>query len=256
MEEGSGKAQDFQVVLKDINLRLGSLSASSGSLTPDKNSYMDLKLNLLLNHYILYTLKLLQDKSTPSTETVKSLLKHRCFLERLKPLDNKLQYQLDKIAQCSLDEDLKLKPNPTSMDTTLRVNESTAVYKPPKIQAAIFNDKYSKSDRDHDRLKKKLARSTLIKSLKEEFDDNPVEIKSGRNKRVRDLEEMQRKYEEDNFIRVNLSKDEKRRRRRLEKSEDDDEGEDVSALLKLMKPGKAKLNESLKHGRKQRKFED
>ena len=168
--EGTGKTQDLAVLISDLQARISSVSQKSEELQPEKNSYMDLKINLLLNYYTNYISKLYQDSKEVSSElTVKNLIQHRCFIERLKPLDKKLQYQLEKIAQGNIDNDLKLKPNPAGMDSQLRVNEKPGIYKPPKIQAAIFEEKGGKNQRDEKRLKTKLARSALIKNLKEEF---------------------------------------------------------------------------------------
>ncbi|OMJ78025.1 hypothetical protein SteCoe_22267 [Stentor coeruleus] len=258
MEEGSGKSQDFVVLIKDIFSRISSLSQHAQELNSDKNSYMDLKLNLLLDYFVLFTNKLTKDASGDNRdELTKSLIKHKCFIERLKPLDHKLQYQLDKIAQGNVDEDFKLKPNPNSMDTQLTVNEKPGIYKAPKLQAAIFTDKTKKSERDEERLKKKLARSSLVKSLKDELDDNPMEIKSGRNKRLKEIEDMQKRFEEENFVRVQLSKKDKKIRRKLERQDDnEDEMEDVGALMKLMKSDKKKLDQSLNYKRKKMKFRE
>ena len=182
---------------------------------------------------------------------MKSLIKLRCFLERLKPLDNKLSYQLDKIANGTIEDDLKMKPNPQNMDTSLTINEKPGVYKPPKLQAAIFEEKKGKEERNEKRLKTKLARSALIQNLKNEMNDNPLEIKSGKNKRLRDIEQMQKEFEEDNFVRVQLSKQEIKLRKKLEREED----QDMDALIKLIRPNKKKLADSINYDRKKRKTE-
>jgi hypothetical protein len=253
MEESSGKSHDFSSCLKDLTSRLDSIASDTNQLTSDRHSYMDLKISLLLMYYTSFLSKSLQPPGNSETFS-KQLIKLRCFVDRLKPLDHKLQYQLDKIAQGSQDDDLKLKPNPQNMDTQLRVTEKTGVYKPPKVQAVMFKDK--KTERDEERLKKKLARSTLIKSLKEEFDDAPQEIRSGKNKKLRLLEEEQTKFEEENFTRINLTKEDKKLRRKLSKREDDEAGEDINALLKLITPSKTKLKKSLDYIKKKRKLEE
>lgn len=254
MEESSGKTQDFSILNKDLTTRLSSISSLSASLTPSRNSFMDLKISALLTHYTLFLQKSYQEqKQLPDTAS-KSLTKFKCFIDRLKPLDHKLQYQLDKIAQGNIDSDLKMKPNPDGLDSQLRVSEKKGIYKPPKMQAAIFKDK--KSERDEERLKKKLARSSLVKNLKEELMDAPEEIKSGKSRRLRDIEEMQTKFEEENFVRVNLTKQEKKMRRKIAKEDNEDETEDVNALLKLIRTDKSKLKDSLNYSKKKRKLDD
>ena len=251
--EGTGKTQDLAVLISDLQARISSVSQKSEELQPEKNSYLDLKINLLLNYYTNYISKLYQDSKEVSSElTVKNLIQHRCCIERLKPLDKKLQYQLEKIAQGNIDNDLKLKPNPAGMDSQLRVNEKPGIYKPPKIQAAIFEEKGGKNQRDEKRLKTKLARSALIKNLKEEFDDVPIEIKSGKNKRLREIEDMQREFEEEHFSRVQLSKNELRLRRKMAREDDEENDEDLGALMKLIKPEKKKLADSINYSNKNR----
>jgi hypothetical protein len=264
MEETSGKSHDFSSLTKDISSRLTSLSTDIEGLTQDRNSYMDLKISLLLMHYSTYLCRAYNSTSPsnptsaptiqPSDPHSKSLIKLKCFIDRLKPLDHKLQYQLDKVAQGSIDSDLRLKANPSTMDSQLRVTEKEGVYKPPKVQAVLFKDK--KTQRDEERLKKKLSRSSLIKSLKEEFDDAPLEIRSGKNKKLRKIEEEQNEFEEDNFMRINLTKEDKKFRRKLAKQDDEDQGEDINALLKLIRPDKKKLKDTLDYGKKKRKINE
>ena len=266
MEESSGKSHDFSSLTKDISSRLVSISTDIQGLTSDRNSYMDLKTSLLLMHYSTYLCRAYNSTSTSASATpgpsalqssdpyTKSLIKLKCFIDRLKPLDHKLQYQLDKVAQGSIESDLRLKANPSTMDSQLRVTEKEGVYKPPKVQAVLFKDK--KTQRDEDRLKKKLSRSSLIKSLKEEFDDAPLEIKSGKNKKLRNIEEEQNQFEEDNFMRINLTKEDKKFRRKLAKQDDEDQGEDINALLKLIRPDKKKLKDTLDYGKKKRKINE
>jgi hypothetical protein len=254
MEEATGKTQDFSILAKDLSTRLSSINSLSSSLTTCRNSFMDLKISALLSHYTLFLYKSYQEQKQAPDTTSKPLTKLKCFIDRLKPLDHKLQYQLDKIAQGTIDSDLRMKPNPNSLDSQLRVTEKKGIYKPPKMQAVIFKDK--KTERDEERLKKKLARSTLVKNLKEELTDAPVEIKSGKSKRLRDIEEMQTKFEEDNFTRVVLTKQEKKMRRKIAKEDNEDDTEDVNALLKLIRSDKSKLKDSLSYSKKKQKLDE
>ena len=86
------------------------------------------------------------------------------------------------------------------------------------------------------------------------MNDNPLEIKSGKNKRLRDIEQMQKEFEEDNFVRVQLSKQEIKLRKKLEREEDEPD-QDMDALIKLIRPNKKKLADSINYDRKKRKTE-
>ena len=55
MEEASGQVQDFEVLLSDLQSRISVLSSKTSLLSEEKNSYMDLKINLFINYYTNYT---------------------------------------------------------------------------------------------------------------------------------------------------------------------------------------------------------
>ncbi|CAG9327822.1 unnamed protein product [Blepharisma stoltei] len=233
-EDSTGKKQDFLALTKDLLSRIESLSNKSENLSSDRISYMDLKSNLLLDYCINYAHNLyLNTKEQSSPEKVKHLVKLKCLMERIKPLDIKVQYQLDKISQGNLDSELKFKPNPKEMDSQLHITEKSDVYKAPKFQAAIYEEKGGKEERDEKRLKEKLKRSYLIQSLKEEIGDEPVEIKTGRSKRLREIEEAQQEYEEENFTRVQITKKERILRKKLQKK-DEEEEENISGFMRLL----------------------
>lgn len=248
MEEidASGKKQDFIVLGRDILARVESIKSKVINLTSDRVSYMDLKNNLLLDYCINYTYNFYQSaKELDNTKTKKTLTKLKCFMERLKPLDVKLQYQLDKISQGTVESELKFKPNPKAMDTQLHISEKEGVYQAPKLQAAIYEEKAGKEARDDKRLKEKLSRSVLIQSLREELGDEPLEIKSGRSKKIREIEDAQQDWEEENFKRVQITKKEKILRRKLQKRDEAEEEENIDGFMRLLEPKKRTLQKSI-----------
>lgn len=229
----SGKTHELKAFATDLSTRLKSLTETCGGLDENRNSYMDLKINSLLEYSILFTSNILNKADGNTHEELnKSLIKLRCLIERLKPFDVKLQYQLDKIAQGAIDAELKFKPNPTAMDSQLHISDKPGVYQPPKLQAAIYDEKpLTKEEKEDMRMKKRLARSTLIQSLKEELNEEPELIHNVKNKRLREWEEERTTYEEANFTRLQVTKKDKYIRKRLEDKEDEEEN--IGDLLKM-----------------------
>jgi U3 small nucleolar ribonucleoprotein protein LCP5/U3 small nucleolar RNA-associated protein 3 len=236
---------------EELSSRLDDLTAKAALIGPDRVSYLDLKVRTMLQYsHALLKLKVLTGEDA-EVET-KKLLKFKALIERLKPLDLKLQYVLDKLGSGYIEPDLKLRPNPLAMDKQLTVVKSK-VYKPPKLQAVPYEDKSSKAARDELRLKKKLARSAFIASLKEDLGDEPVEIKPTVNRKLKALEDEQTKYEEANFTRVNLTKKDRKLRRQLATQEEDDLTGDIQSAMRLLAPNKDKLKKSLEYKRPEKR---
>jgi len=234
----SGKTHELKAFATDLSSRLKSLTEVASGLDEHRNSYMDLKINSLLEYSILFTCNILSSvQNTPSEEIHKPLIKLRCLIERLKPFDVKLQYQLDKIAQGAIDAELKFKPNPTAMDSQLHISDKPGVYQPPRLQAAIYEEKpLTKEEKEEQRMKKRLARSTLIQSLKEELNEEPEVVHNVKNKRIREWEQERAEFEEANFTRLPMTKKDKYIRKKLEDKEDEEEN--IGDLLKITQKSK------------------
>lgn len=215
---------------------------------------MSLKCNILLDYCtnMLYSYyKKAKSEDLPTLD--ENLVKHRCLLEKLKPLDQKVQYQIEKIAQGS-SQDLLLKANPQSMDTQLHITQKEGIYKAPNsISVPYYDSKTPKQARDEQRLKRRLAQSALMENLKEEIGDEPVEVREPYNRKLKYVEKEQEKYELDNFTRVALSKKEKRLRRQLERTGDQEE--DIGGFLRLLEKSRKgpSLEESINYTRKKPK---
>mmetsp|Transcript_14102 Transcript_14102/g.20630 ORF Transcript_14102/g.20630 Transcript_14102/m.20630 type:complete len:245 (+) Transcript_14102:24-758(+) len=229
----SGKVQDFKVLQNEILDKVQKVKAKSEQLTSQKNSFMELKNNILLDYCINYAYSIYQSTEETNIEpTEKHMVKLKSLFERLKPIELKLQYQLDKLSQLDFEPELKHKPNPEAFETQTHKNEKPGVYKPPKMQAVEYTED-TKAAKEEERLKKRLAKSTFIEELKEELGDEPVEVRSNTgHKRLLELEKAQQEYEESNFRRLNLSKEEKRYRKKL--SRQNPEEENISDFLGLL----------------------
>jgi len=228
-----GKVADFDRCREDLKGRLSQVAGQAATLTGEGVTYMDLKNSLLLHYATL----VLGAMGSEREALLPALLQTKSLLERLRPLDVKLQYQLDKISKGNTDAELSFKPNPEAMSTQLRVTDKPGVYVPPKLQAVEpdLGLKSKKAAREEEFRKRQLAQSAFLEDLRAELGDEPVEIKADvRNRKLKAMEDREERYEEENYTRVVLSKRDKQVRKRLREQEEEplDDMEDISKFLK------------------------
>lgn len=118
-------------------------------------------------------------------------------------------------------EDAAAAPAPSSTSRPT----STETYKAPRI-APKFYDEGKKTKKISGRDKEKASRSRLMKDLRSQFENAPEELsaegtgytaKEFETEFDRDLAEKER-FEEENFIRLNMSKQERKMREKMAKS--------------------------------------
>ncbi|KAF9896853.1 hypothetical protein BX616_006638 [Lobosporangium transversale] len=190
----------------------------------------------------------LEGQSIKDHPAVMALIEQRIILEKMKPVEQKLKYQIDKLVRAAVvgqqqqqDNDtpvsagvadpLSFKPNPKNLlaDSTgndegdvdeeeqdEKSSSTTGVYKAPKMVPVHFEEDSSavaKRLKYQARLQARAVKSRVMKDLVSEFDDRPEEM-SLSNEGVHfgmGLDEKQRereRYEEENFTRTMLSKKE------------------------------------------------
>lgn len=238
-----GKVADLDRCREDLKGRLSQVAGLLPNLTGEGVSYLDLKNSLLLH----YTTLVLGAMGPEREALLPALIQTKSLLERLRPLDVKLQYQLDKIAKGNVEAELSFKPNPEAMSKQLRVTEKSDVYIPPKLQAVEpdLGTKGKKAAREEEFRKRQLAQSAFLEDLRAELGEEPVEIKTDvRNRKLKAIEDREERYEEENYTRVVLSKREKQVRKRLRGREDEqlDDLEDISKFLKQAEAPSARVS--------------
>ncbi|XP_062235941.1 neuroguidin [Platichthys flesus] len=211
-------------------------------------SFLDLRYHLML-FYLQDLTHLISVKSEggriKDSEALNRVVTIRTVLEKMRPLDNKLKYQIDKLIRTantgSLAENdpLQLRPNPENFASklneseesegegnTTKVSEKTAAdsggrkYIPPKIAPVHYDGDLTEADRKKaqlDRQKQAALRSSVIQELRQQYSDAPEEIKDRRDfqtdRESRD-ETHRKNYEESMMVRLNVSKQEKGNRKR------------------------------------------
>lgn len=209
---------------------------------------MEVKDQLLLM-YLMDLSHLILDKSSGGSlqghPAVLRLVEIRTVLEKLRPLDQKLKYQIDKLVKTavtgSLNESdpLRFKPHPSNMISKLNSEDeeedgaeegeseasgkksakgSSKKYVPPRLVPVHYDETEAEREQKRlDRAKRRALSSSVIRELKEQYSDAPEEIRDSRHPHVtRQSQEDQHRinYEESMMVRLSVSKREKGRRKR------------------------------------------
>lgn len=214
-------------------------------------NYLHLKNHLLLS-YVLHKIYYarMQEHREPGPEHVdeetlvhcKAMVKIRMMLEKLRPMDKKLKYQVEKMLQLAsantlqMDESLQFGPNPDALMSKLDDEEpeadrntstkvkSDGLYRVPKIAAVPYEEQVSTFEREkklREKQHQRLKNSTILSELRDELTDRPSEVStSGTNAVTKALsaERQEKKnYEEARFVRLVTSRKDKIRIRESER---------------------------------------
>uniref|UniRef100_A0A516IJK5 Sas10 C-terminal domain-containing protein n=1 Tax=Turnera subulata TaxID=218843 RepID=A0A516IJK5_9ROSI len=224
--------------------------------TGDGISYLEAKHLLLLNYcqsLVYYTLRKAKGLSVEKHPVVQSLVEIRLFLEKIRPMDKKLEYQTQKLMRDAGHENeqvgvkkgkdseasgksedlLKYRPNPDNLldksDQMPAVSvNGGGVYRPPKIAPAMIDeDKMSKQERNALRRQRHTlwqSRQGYMKEMIDDFAGRPEEVKENDGIETKEYRRYQEKWEqreqeeEELFTRAPLTKMEKKQQKHLKKS--------------------------------------
>eukprot|EP01138_Halocafeteria_seosinensis_P011352 gb/GECG01011595.1/.p1 GENE.gb/GECG01011595.1/~~gb/GECG01011595.1/.p1 ORF type:complete len:510 (+),score=105.23 gb/GECG01011595.1/:1-1530(+) len=245
LEEFSKNSTELKETISPIlqQFKQGGIKNSGGM------QYLEVKNQLLLSyvtHIIFYLLLKAEGKSVRDHPVVERLVEIRTMLERAKPIDSKLKYQIDRLVKATystaqdagkladpsapVNEEV-LKPNLDALESHEAENDENGAYRPVKRAAVSFEDDSASkaaSDRRTKRMQEKARQSRIYSDLRNEFSERPEELgdttgtgernESSRrakelDKKLARLEDERRRYEEDNFVRLPVSKEEKKLRR-------------------------------------------
>nr|CAD7451829.1 unnamed protein product [Timema tahoe] len=218
-----------------------------GEVSTDNGlSFLEVKYHMLLSYLINLTYVVLRKCSGEKIEddpAIDRLVEIRTVLEKMRPIDHKLKYQIDKLVKTAItgstnsQDPSNFRANPANMISKLveeEVSESgseqeeptgakqdrTGVYVPPKLAAVHYDGDENKTDRQQrilERAKKRALNTSMIQELREEYLDTPMEITHESSKRAvlshqrREREE----YEENYFTRLPLTKQDRHKSRRM-----------------------------------------
>eukprot|EP00850_Spirogloea_muscicola_P004008 SM000017S02748 [mRNA] locus=s17:60963:65774:+ [translate_table: standard] len=232
--------------------------------------YLDAKRLLLLAYcqcIVFYLLLKSEGRSVRDHPVISRLVELRLFLEKTRPIDKRLQYQVERLLQAAKAEDGHGATRPTPEDDELQfrahpdllvskidqaaTEENGGVYKPPMMASAMMGDEdgpgRARDRRAQTRMeredRRRAARSSYVQELAEELEGRPEEVRplvgAEDRQRQRELDRLQQRAEAevDMFARVPLSREERRRLKALKRPSSglagmmDDFNEDVAGLV-------------------------
>lgn len=205
--------------------------------------YLEVKQQMLLAYCInvtFYMLMKAEGRSVRSHPVMRRLLELRYSIEKLRGIDAKLKYQIDRLlkqAKGVTDPDLpssSARPNPMALVEDEEGEEGgiedhfaakEKVYRAPRMAAVPYYD-----DNEKDKLKERLERkkkrirsSEMFEAMREEFGSEPEEFSSSGLTQSADLKalekeaEERREFEEERFVRLTLSRKEKKDMKRRQR---------------------------------------
>ncbi|XP_057670856.1 neuroguidin [Diorhabda carinulata] len=214
-----------------------------GELTTDQGlSFLEMKYNMLLSYLINLTYVVLRKSCGEKIEgdpCIDRLVEIRTVLEKVKPIDRRLKYQIDKLVKTavsgqSVDDPTRFKANPANLignsdesgseddsgDEKERKEGKSGVYVPPKLSALHYTGDETSKERTkllQERSKKHALSSAIMQDLREEYLDTPVEVsQSSRAQQVISKQQQERQeYEEEYMTRLPVSKADKHKKRQL-----------------------------------------
>ncbi|XP_063062288.1 neuroguidin [Engraulis encrasicolus] len=213
-------------------------------------SYLDVRYQLLLFYLQdvthLISLKT-EGQSLKDSEAIHRLVTVRTILEKMRPLDQKLKYQIDKLVRTAVtgslakNDPLHFRPNPENLVSKLSESEGSDVegggtkdgdgtktdgasdkkYVPPRIAPMHYDGDLTEADRQKvavDKHRRAALRSSVIQELRQQYSDAPEEIRDRQDFQTerQSREEQHRKsYEETMMVRLHMTRDQKVQKRGL-----------------------------------------
>ncbi|KAK3758526.1 hypothetical protein RRG08_058796 [Elysia crispata] len=201
-------------------------------------SFLDVK-NQLMGSYMA-NLALLMDKKTSGQSirndlSIGRLIEIRTVLEKMRPIEHKLKYQINKVIttfkekQQDPSDPRKFKANFGAFANAESESDSSAdedndakdsnedkrkTYVAPKLAPVHYSDDETPEARlkkQAEKTTKRALSSALLKEMREQYTDAPIEISESRDiHRIRDNRKVKERteYEENNFMRLPISKKE------------------------------------------------
>ncbi|CAI8588277.1 unnamed protein product [Vicia faba] len=240
--------------LDNVNRKIQTLTAKvkAQSSTADGFSYLEAKNLLLLNYcqsLVYYLLRKAKGYSIEEHPVVRSIVEIRLFLEKIRPIDKKQQYQIQKVIKASesatsnANENVpaasdkskdvsKYRPIPCNLiskiEPTAQDDDGDDVYRPPRIAPTSMDmDKSSKQERNairRDReILKQAKQSDFIRTMVNDMEGRPEEIRDFMgtsrevDKYVSKADERSRQ-EEELFTRVPMTKQERKKEKHMKKA--------------------------------------
>ncbi|PIC52192.1 hypothetical protein B9Z55_002401 [Caenorhabditis nigoni] len=181
--------------------------------------------------------KMMKGESIATDSSVKHALKHRVYLEKMKPIEEKMKPQMEKLLNRSSNKNESvngaskgnLRVRLDNMDVGDGEEEEeeeddgekskeVKKYVAPRIRAVRYEEEDETPSKQQEKAKRRAMQSSLIMELKNQYSDAPEEIREISEKKYQ-YDREREKYEEENFTRIRQNKEQKRRSEQLGRAE-------------------------------------
>ncbi|KAJ6653079.1 hypothetical protein lerEdw1_010165 [Lerista edwardsae] len=244
------KSLQEQVVAVTHHVQSLAQKVRSGAYPTEKGlSFLEVKDQLLL-HYLQDLSHLVLEKTLgrPMADhpALLRLVETRTVLEKMRPIDQKLKYQVDKLVKAAVtgalgeNDPLRFKPNPHNLMSKLSDSEEgedgdaadgtkdsgkktskggSRKYVPPRLVPVHYDETAAEREKKMlEQAKRRALSSSVIRELKEQYSDAPEEVREGRythsNRQSRE-DQHRTNYEESMMVRLNVTRKEKARQRQV-----------------------------------------
>ncbi|CAK1550010.1 unnamed protein product [Leptosia nina] len=241
-------------LLKEMNTNVQQVSSlidnmlirvKHGEMSTDKGlSFLEMKYQMLLSYLINLTYIVLRKCSGEKIESdpsIDRLIEIRTVLEKIRPIDSKLKYQIDKLVKTAVvgatseDDPQSYHANPGNLmskvgkdgedsseasdDDDKSKDNKTNIYVPPKLAAVHYEENIPKinSEKNKERAKKQFLNSSVMRELRDEYSEAPTEVTTGNYVKhsISKREQEKTEYEENYLTRLPVTKAEKNHRKKL-----------------------------------------
>ena len=258
LEDFHSKSKELKGLIEPLLAKIKRREIDEGSMVTEEGlSYLETKLHLILNYCVnlgFYLVLKASGRSVKDHPVVSHLVKLRVTMEKLRPLDAKLKYQIDKLLKLAAsaskaidkrdmvrnsvdnEDGLNFRPDvsnlvgPSGLNDTDKVEEvaysnrssNSNIYQPPKRMAVQYFDDESamaKAQRKDERRKRQLKNSRMISELANEMSDRPELMQEERtgDARLDRIEKERERFEEEYMTRLVVGKKLKKQRKAAER---------------------------------------
>ncbi|CAF1377934.1 unnamed protein product [Rotaria magnacalcarata] len=230
-----------------LNEQLDSTINDNGGI-----SLLSIKNDLLLQ-YLINLIGVMHRRSTPNqslnSPSTRSMILRLCeirtFIEKIRPIEQKLQYQMDKLLKNNLDQQLNYRANVENFDEDINENDNDntdenqtqedkqkpKVYRPPKLVPVEYNDDANDKNENGttnkrlEYLKRRAFHSDILEDYKNKYSDAPEEVYNSERSRLLQQNRAYKEkvaYEEDYLKRLPQTKRERLQLQRSMMNNDND----------------------------------
>ncbi|XP_012254045.2 neuroguidin isoform X2 [Athalia rosae] len=222
----------------------------SGEISTDKGlSFLEMKYHMLLSYLINLTYVVLRKCSGERIDgdpSIDRMVEIRTVLEKIRPIDHKLKYQIDKLVKTAVtgasnnDDPSKFKANLEALtgkieDSDLEADsedgnnsqgsraqlKKSGIYVPPKLAAVHYDGDETTAERvrkSSERARRRAVSGTVLRELRDEYLDAPAEDSQNPREKPASLgfgNKRKLEYEENYMTRLPVTKEERHLRRQV-----------------------------------------